>query len=292
VRPRGYLEVGVNDGRSLTLSRVPTIAIDPEFCITSEVSCDVRLVKATSDDFFARPGCVDHLPGGVIDFGFIDGMHLSEFAYRDFMNVERLSTWTSVIVFDDMLPRSAPEAARDRYTKFWAGDVYKASLALQRLRPDLVCIPVDTTPTGMLLVLGANATDTTLRSAYDGLLAEFTAPDPQAVPTEVLQRTSSADPEKVVASPVWADLVAAREAGAPRDPAVYEPMRSLRGTGPVVPVVAPEPVRLRDHKPPARVPARPPASRKRASPRAEAVGRRSALRRRTRKLLRRIADRL
>jgi hypothetical protein len=54
-------------------------------------------------------------------------------------------------------------------------------------------------------------------------------------------------------------------------------MRSLRGTGPVVPVVAPEPVRLRDHKPPARVPARPPAS---------------ALRRRTRKLLRRIADRL
>ena len=29
LRPRNYLEIGVNDGRSLRLSRVPTIAIDP-----------------------------------------------------------------------------------------------------------------------------------------------------------------------------------------------------------------------------------------------------------------------
>ena len=34
-RPRNYLEIGVNDGRSLSLSRVPSIAIDPGFRITT-----------------------------------------------------------------------------------------------------------------------------------------------------------------------------------------------------------------------------------------------------------------
>ena len=55
---------------------------------------------------------------------FIDGMHLSEFALRDFIGVERLSRWTGVAIFDDMLP-GVEEAGRDRRTRAWTGDVYK-----------------------------------------------------------------------------------------------------------------------------------------------------------------------
>lgn len=49
LRPRNYLEIGVNDGQSLRLSRVPTIAVDPAFRITSALRCDLHLVRATID---------------------------------------------------------------------------------------------------------------------------------------------------------------------------------------------------------------------------------------------------
>src|SRR6516165_5157301 len=90
-RPRSYLEIGVNDGLGLARSRTRTIGVDPDFCITVELACDLKLVKATSDDFFARPDVVSWFPGGVVDFTFIDGLHLFEYALRDFMNTERLS---------------------------------------------------------------------------------------------------------------------------------------------------------------------------------------------------------
>ena len=59
----------------------------------------------------------DHYRGGTrLDLVFVDGMHLFEFALRDFMNVERHADWWSVIVFDDILPRDVDEAARERHT--------------------------------------------------------------------------------------------------------------------------------------------------------------------------------
>ncbi|HEU5034045.1 MAG TPA: class I SAM-dependent methyltransferase [Mycobacteriales bacterium] len=239
LQPRSYLEIGVRDGLSLTLSRAPSIAIDPAFKITSEVHADLQLVRATSDDFFARPDPLAHLPGGRIDLAFIDGMHLAEFALRDFINVERFTEWTSVVVLDDMLPRSVAEAARDRHTLAWAGDVYKVATILQRLRPELVCLPIDTAPTGVVLVLGVDKDDRTLPDKYDELLAELTAADPQDVPEEVLTRVGSADPAQVLDSPVWAALVQARSAGAAPDRQLFEQVRSLAGTGPVVPVLPP-----------------------------------------------------
>jgi hypothetical protein len=40
----------------------------------------------------------------TIDRAFIDGMHCFEFVLRDFINTERYMSWTSVIVFNDVLP--------------------------------------------------------------------------------------------------------------------------------------------------------------------------------------------
>ena len=63
-----------------------------------------------------RPLFAHHRGGTTLDLAFIDGMHLFEYALRDFINVERFADWSSVIVFDDMLPRNVDEAARDRHT--------------------------------------------------------------------------------------------------------------------------------------------------------------------------------
>ncbi|MDQ1010817.1 hypothetical protein QFZ82_005302 [Streptomyces sp. V4I23] len=229
-KPRNYLEIGVNDGRSLALSRVPSVAVDPAFRVVTSISCDVHLVRATSDDFFARKDPLVHLRTGRnpfralarkdpmnvlggeprLELSFIDGMHLFEYALRDFMNVERHSRWSSVIVLDDMLPRSVDEAARDRHTKFWAGDVYKVVQVLRKYRPDLVIVEVDTAPTGVVAVFGADPESTVLKNAYDKIIEEYVVPDPQDVPEEVLVRKNAVQPEALLGADFWPGLIRAR----------------------------------------------------------------------------------
>ncbi|MEV6109009.1 class I SAM-dependent methyltransferase [Streptomyces sp. NPDC051940] len=229
-RPRNYLEIGVNDGRSLALSRVPSVAIDPAFKVVKSISCDVHLVKATSDSFFARKDPLLHLRTGrnpfralarrdplavlggdpKLELSFIDGMHLFEFALRDFINVERHSRWSSVIVFDDMLPRNVDEAARDRHTGAWTGDVFKVAQVLRRLRPDLVVVEVDTSPTGVVVVFGADPDSKVLPERYDDIEKEYIKPDPQEVPDEVLLRKNAVQPEALLDAPFWPALIRAR----------------------------------------------------------------------------------
>ncbi|MBC9716290.1 class I SAM-dependent methyltransferase [Streptomyces sp. TRM66268-LWL] len=242
-RPRNYLEIGVNDGRSLRLSRVPTVAIDPAFKVTSEVSCDVHLVKATSDSFFERKDPLLHLRNGRnpfralarrdplnlfggeprLDMSFIDGMHLFEFALRDFMNVEKHSRWSSVIVLDDMLPRNVDEAARDRHTSMWTGDVFRVVQVLRRYRPDLVVVELDTKPTGVVAVFGADPANTVLKDNYDKIIGEFRADDPQDVPEEVLQRKNAIPGETLLGADFWPALIRARNLRRPRS--AFTPIR-------------------------------------------------------------------
>lgn len=247
-RPRNYLEIGVNDGRSLRLSRVPSIAIDPAFRVTEPLRCDLHLVRSTSDAFFARRDPIAHLRSGrnpirnlrrgrapfarylggtVLDLAFIDGMHLFENALRDFMNVERFAGPASVIVLDDMLPRSVDEAARDRHTGDWTGDVYKLMEVMARHRPDLVLLPMDTQPTGVLVVLGADPSSGVLGAAYDRLLEEWVTPDPQEVPTRVLERRGAIDPQRLLDSPILERLAAGRRPGAGRRQRLTEQVRHL-----------------------------------------------------------------
>lgn len=204
--PRTYVETGVQKGQSLTLSRVPSIGIDPEFAITSEVMADVHLARTSSDEFFARKDPVAYLPKKVIDLAFIDGMHLSEYALRDYLAVERFTTLTSVVVFDDMLPRNVDEAARHRHTINWTGDVYKAAQALRTMCPELVVLDVDTQPTGVVVVLTPDANRGGVLPGYDDWLDVAMAPDPQDVPKDVLTRSRAYDPEQLLKSAGWRQL--------------------------------------------------------------------------------------
>lgn len=205
-QPRTYVETGIQTGRSLALSRVPSVGIDPEYSIKAELFADVHLARTTSDEFFARPEPLAHLPRPIVDLAFIDGMHLAEYALRDYLAVERFTTPASVIMFDDMLPRSVDEAARHRHTTAWTGDVYKAAQALRELRPDLVVLDVDTQPTGVVVVLLPDAERGGVLPGYDDWLDVALAPDPQDVPVEVLTRSRAFDPDKLLASAGWREL--------------------------------------------------------------------------------------
>src|SRR6478672_2069133 len=91
LRPRTYLEIGVHTGKSLELVGPETtiIGIDPTPAIRTRVNSTAQLYFETSDHFFANHDIAALLGGRPIDMAFIDGMHLFEYALRDFMNVER-----------------------------------------------------------------------------------------------------------------------------------------------------------------------------------------------------------
>jgi hypothetical protein len=233
LRPRTYLEIGIRDGKSLRLSRARSIGVDPAFQVRQELHCDVQLVRATSDDFFDRPDALRHLGGTPVDLAFIDGMHLSEFALRDFLNTEPHMARTGVVVFDDMLPRNPLEAARDRRTSAWAGDVYKAADVLMRRRPDLLVLMVNTRPTGTTVVVRLDPESATLRQAYDEELPYLLAEDPQRVPQEFLDRSIAVDPAELLGSPVWAELAGLRESDDPAElKALWDRLAELPRLGP------------------------------------------------------------
>ena len=238
--PRSYLEIGVNLGRSLAVASCFSVGVDPGYRIDAGVTCPMRLFRMTSDDYFASHDPRDLYGGMPIDFSFIDGLHLAEFAYRDFANVERVCGPASVVVIDDMLPRSVDEAARDRHTGPWTGDVYKVGELLRRLRPDLVVMDVNTEPTGVVVVVGLDPASSVLREAYDEQLAYLLEPDPQQVPSRILHREAAVDPVELLESPLWPRLVELRETTSDREGVRSAILQALPTLQPLVGSDAPQ----------------------------------------------------
>lgn len=185
LEPAFYLEIGVRHGRSLELARCPAIGVDPAPEITVQpLPVTTALSAMTSDDFFAGLAA-DPLPRAP-DMAFIDGMHLFEYALRDFMNIERLSTPATLIVIDDIFPSHPIQAERERRTRVWTGDVWKLHRCLLELRPDLMVLALDTAPTGLLLVTGLDPGNRVLWDRYEQIVRQYR--DDQAPPTAVLER--------------------------------------------------------------------------------------------------------
>ena len=228
VRPRAYLEIGLRHGDSIALADCPALGVDPAFSLKVELGPEVELLRETSDEYFGRAKPLKPLGGRRPDLAFIDGMHLAEFALRDFIGVERLSPWTGVIVFDDILPRTVEEAARDRRTRAWTGDVYKLLGVLTRHRPDLICLRVGTQPTGLLVVLGLDPANRILSVRQDLLLEQLVVPDPQDVPVDVIERHGVLDPERVLASRTWPVLRDLRDQGSTRRSGLRDLRRAAR----------------------------------------------------------------
>lgn len=137
------------------------------------VSETTAIVEATSDEFFARNDLRGLLGGLEVDLAFIDGMHLFEFALRDFINLERACGRDSVIAVHDCDPPNAEAAARERTTAFWTGDVWKLVLCLKRHRPDLRVAVVDVPPSGLGIVTNLDPGSTLLEERFAQICDEL-----------------------------------------------------------------------------------------------------------------------
>ena len=189
--PRSYLEVGVFTGFSLGLSNCPSIGIDPYPELDVTLNSQTMVKEMTSDDFFM----FDEISAEMtpLDLSYIDGLHLIENVLKDFMNIERHASASSVILIDDVFPNHRVQGARTRVSQHWTGDVWKIAQILRSYRPDLLLIPVDTEPTGTLVVLGADPTNDELWNRYDEILdwAIITLDEP---PDSVIERWGAFDP--------------------------------------------------------------------------------------------------
>jgi tetratricopeptide (TPR) repeat protein len=179
LRPRTYVEIGVASGNSLFLALPGTraIGVDPAPAITRPLPQDMTVYTETSDDFFANRDVRALLGGLPIDMAFIDGMHLFEFALRDFMNLERHCAPGSTILFDDCLPFDRRSAERNRTTEFWTGDVWRVIPTLKKYRPELRIHTVAAAPTGLCVVRGLDPASRVIADNYDAIVQEFLALD-------------------------------------------------------------------------------------------------------------------
>lgn len=227
--PRHYFEIGVRKGASLKLAKCPAIGVDPDPEIPEgSLAGDARLFTMSSDDFFefAARDAVTAPP----DLVFIDGMHQFEFALRDFMNIERLATPGTLVVIDDILPNHPAQAERERRTRVWTGDVWKLHRCLAEARPDLVLLPLDTFPSGLLLIAGLDPRNQALWQNYNPLVRRMNAL--AEVPPEVIARRDALDPADPRVDAFAATLRRLREGKAPRARVVAELREALKAPSP------------------------------------------------------------
>ncbi|WP_417469611.1 class I SAM-dependent methyltransferase [Maricaulis sp.] len=165
LKPTNYVEIGCRKGISLSRAVCPSVAIDPDFEISYPLEQPTRIFKLPSDQFFAERDLRQML-GEPVSFAFIDGMHLAEYALRDFINLERFADANTVIAIDDVLPEQLEWATRERETRAWTGDIYKVIPLLRAARPDLKIEVFDIEMKGLALISNLNPKDTSL---VDGL---------------------------------------------------------------------------------------------------------------------------
>jgi hypothetical protein len=185
LQPKTYLEIGVLNGDTLALAECASIAIDPKLEINQDVigaktSC--LLFQISSDSFFSTYD-PKTLLGGRIDIALIDGQHLFEFVLRDFINVERNLKGNSILLLDECIPTDAHICRRSfedqslagasPHPDWWAGDVWKAVVALKKSRPDLRIHPFNAAPNGLVAITNFNPDSEVLAHDYFDIVAQY-----------------------------------------------------------------------------------------------------------------------
>lgn len=182
--PEMYLEIGVHEGRSIALCNGKAVGVDPVPRQRAGLNDQIEVVHTTSDDFFAL--MADEYLIDEPDLIFIDGMPLIENVLRDFINSERHSKSTTLILVANVLPRTAEHGMRYRTGSNWAGDTWKLVKILEEHRPDLFVLPVNVDEHGLLMVAGLNSGNKVLPRILDSIYEGSRSEDIKLAPPDAI----------------------------------------------------------------------------------------------------------
>lgn len=198
LQPRGYLEIGVRHGDSLRLANCRSIGVDPNPAMRPGEFGNYRVYDLTSDQFFDNYAD-EVLHEFPVDLVYIDGMHLYEYALRDFINVARYANERTVIVFDDTHPYNRAIATREQPPGDWTGDVWK-TMELIELCMDygsMKSAQVDVSPTGAFVVWDLKPEfDVQRRFAPFFVTNDFGQEMP--VPADIVDRSNTIPPDEAI----------------------------------------------------------------------------------------------
>lgn len=184
LKPRVYLELGVEHGHTLALAGPQTrvIGVDPapQGDPLSRCTGPARLYRRTSADFFAAVPADSGLADTGFDLAFIDGDHRFDTVLGDVIGAERLAAPGAVLLLHDTVPLTAETAGREHRTGFHTGDGWKIVPCLRALRPDLRVVTLPTAPTGLTVVTGLDPSNTLLSERRTAILESYAALPPDA----------------------------------------------------------------------------------------------------------------
>lgn len=188
VAPTTYLEIGVQHGTSLNLATGAKAAIGIDPFPQTQAHGNQTIFPMFSNTYFAQA------PADLrIDLAFIDGSHLFEDALEDFRNVRAYSHSQTVVVFDDMLPYDQAIAGRAETPGHWTGDVWKVYEILSRFCSELEITPIDTSPTGTMVVRNLMQAPPIKQPDYEEIVRYYLRDD--TVPQYIINRIPALDPE-------------------------------------------------------------------------------------------------
>ena len=176
---KGYFEIGSRTGDSLALSQSPSIAIDPFFQLKKDPigKKDFCLIfQETSDSFFENT--LPKFSNLNCQLAFIDGMHLFEFALRDFINLAKISSKEALFLFHDAIPWSYQMTTRDNKAlgrnEAWTGDIWKLIPILMDIGMEENIKLLTSAPSGLLAILnpGKKIIDK-LEESYDTICSNW-----------------------------------------------------------------------------------------------------------------------
>ncbi|MDW7773247.1 MAG: tetratricopeptide repeat protein [Desulfobulbaceae bacterium] len=180
LRPASYIEIGIRKGASFKLASpdIPAVGIDPNPLVDgAELPVRHLIIRDTSDNYFRSGRLSSDLEGLPVDLAFIDGMHLMEFALRDFIALENSAHPGATILVHDCYPMNDLTARRKQETPFWSGDVWKLILCLKEYRKDLKVLTLPCPPTGLAVITRLDPLSTVLSNFLEEIYNTYVPMD-------------------------------------------------------------------------------------------------------------------